>query len=109
MTAAQVEAVARRPEVAVPTWLVPPVAVEAWRLLCEALEGLSVAPPCAADPEAWFVSPQSALLEEVAARCRACAVVVECAAYGLAAREPHGVWGGTTPAERRASGRRVAS
>ncbi|WP_223162775.1 WhiB family transcriptional regulator [Nocardioides antri] len=30
------------------------------------------------------------------------AVLVECRAYALASRERHGVWGGTTPADRRA-------
>jgi WhiB family redox-sensing transcriptional regulator len=32
--------------------------------------------------------------------CRACPVRAECAAHALAAREPYGVWGGFTEAER---------
>lgn len=32
--------------------------------------------------------------------CRACPVRAECAAHALTAREPYGVWGGFTEAER---------
>jgi len=32
--------------------------------------------------------------------CRACPVRAECAAHALAVREPYGVWGGLTEAER---------
>lgn len=34
------------------------------------------------------------------ALCEGCHVIEECAAYALAAREPYGVWGGTTPGDR---------
>jgi WhiB family redox-sensing transcriptional regulator len=39
---------------------------------------------------------------EVAAKavCRSCPVRAECAAHSLATREPYGVWGGFTEAER---------
>jgi WhiB family redox-sensing transcriptional regulator len=39
---------------------------------------------------------------ELAAKslCRACPVRAECAAHALATREPYGVWGGFTEAER---------
>ena len=39
---------------------------------------------------------------EIAAKavCRTCPVRAECAAHALAAREPYGVWGGFTEAER---------
>src|SRR5262245_22009018 len=39
---------------------------------------------------------------EIAAKsiCRSCPVRAECAAHALAAREPYGVWGGFTEAER---------
>jgi WhiB family redox-sensing transcriptional regulator len=44
----------------------------------------------------------SRLRRELAAKsiCRACPVRAECAAHALAAREPYGVWGGFTEAER---------
>jgi WhiB family transcriptional regulator, redox-sensing transcriptional regulator len=39
--------------------------------------------------------------EEAAKRmCRACPVRAECAAHALTVREPYGVWGGFTEAER---------
>jgi hypothetical protein len=38
----------------------------------------------------------------VAVRCGPCPARAECREYALAAREPHGVWGGLTPADRRA-------
>jgi WhiB family transcriptional regulator, redox-sensing transcriptional regulator len=44
----------------------------------------------------------SRLRREIAAKavCRACPVRTECATHALAAREPYGVWGGFTEAER---------
>jgi WhiB family redox-sensing transcriptional regulator len=33
--------------------------------------------------------------------CRQCAVQQECLDFALSIREPHGIWGGTTEAERR--------
>jgi WhiB family redox-sensing transcriptional regulator len=32
--------------------------------------------------------------------CRSCAVIESCLRWALAAREPYGVWGGTSPEER---------
>ena len=40
-------------------------------------------------------------VEEAKAICGACPVRVECLAYALEANETFGVWGGTTPGERR--------
>jgi WhiB family redox-sensing transcriptional regulator len=44
----------------------------------------------------------SRMRRELAAKsvCRACPVRAECAAHALSAREPYGVWGGFTEAER---------
>jgi len=44
----------------------------------------------------------SRLRRELAAKsiCRTCPVRAECAAHALTAREPYGVWGGFTEAER---------
>jgi WhiB family redox-sensing transcriptional regulator len=44
----------------------------------------------------------SRLRRELAAKsvCRACPVRAECAAHALAAREPYGVWGGFSEADR---------
>lgn len=32
--------------------------------------------------------------------CAGCPVIAECLAHAIEHQEPHGVWGGTTPAER---------
>jgi|GEM_PF-1609025 len=59
-----------------------------------------------ADPELFF-SPDSErgakrrAREEVAkSYCARCPVLEHCRAHALAVREPYGVWGGLTPAER---------
>jgi hypothetical protein len=53
------------------------------------------------DPELFF--PVSDLDSEPAKRvCCACAVRDRCLEHALAARETEGIWGGLTPAERRA-------
>ena len=38
--------------------------------------------------------------EGAARLCAGCPALTECRDYALAAREPHGVWGGLIPAER---------
>jgi WhiB family redox-sensing transcriptional regulator len=55
------------------------------------------------DPEVWFPSTLN-IKEQNRAKniCKECPVINECLEYALAADEPHGVWGGTTPQERRA-------
>lgn len=89
-----------------PAWGVPPRAVGEWLLLQAALVELGGRPACAVDPAAWWVSaatPAGAARQRAAAaECGRCAVVEVCAAYAVAAGERDGVWGGLTPAERRA-------
>lgn len=62
---------------------------------------------CRGQDSAQFFHPDgergaSRVRRELAAKavCRACPVRAECAAHALAAREPYGVWGGFTEAER---------
>lgn len=59
-----------------------------------------------ADPEAWFPetggSPHAA--KNVCARCP---ITARCLGIALARNEPHGIWGGTTPNQRRALRRRT--
>jgi WhiB family redox-sensing transcriptional regulator len=62
---------------------------------------------CRGQDSAQFFHPEgergaSRLRREIAAKavCRACPVRSECAAHALVAREPYGVWGGFTEAER---------
>lgn len=62
---------------------------------------------CRGHDSAQFFHPDgergaSRVRREVAAKavCRRCPVRAECAAHALKAREPYGVWGGFTEAER---------
>ena len=57
------------------------------------------------DPELFFpegdVRVAGAQVEKAKRVCRACPVANPCLIYALRRPEPHGVWGGTTPDERR--------
>jgi WhiB family transcriptional regulator, redox-sensing transcriptional regulator len=62
---------------------------------------------CRGRDSAQFFHPDgergaSRMRRELAAKalCQSCPVRAECAAHALAAREPYGVWGGFTEAER---------
>jgi WhiB family redox-sensing transcriptional regulator len=44
--------------------------------------------------------------EDARSVCAECPVVADCLAYALSAKESYGVWGGTTPRERRLIRRR---
>ena len=61
------------------------------------------------DPELFFPVSESGLAagEAAAAKaiCARCPVAAECLAWALRAGEPAGIWGGTTPEERRLSRR----
>jgi hypothetical protein len=85
---------------------VPAAAVDAWVRLQLALAVLDGPPACATSPERWWATAAtpggSAAQAEAVAWCVGCPVRVECAAYAIAAAERFGIWGGTTPAERRA-------
>lgn len=72
-----------------------------WDDLAAALE-VAGPVPCrvSAVPDAWW-SKVPGLVERARAGCSTCLVSVECVAYAVAAREPEGMWGGMTPAERR--------
>lgn len=52
------------------------------------------------DPELFFSTAEQAV-EEAKAICQLCPVRESCLRFALAAREEYGVWGGTTPQERR--------
>ncbi|MGI3198478.1 WhiB family transcriptional regulator [Streptomyces sp. GTA36] len=57
--------------------------------------------PCRLQPEPFF-SDDSRERAAAVRLCRDCPLRVPCAAYALEERVSHGVWGGTTEAERRA-------
>lgn len=57
-----------------------------------------------ADPEAWFPQKGGGSVESTArakAICRGCEVLDDCLIWALDNAEAFGVWGGTTPSERR--------
>lgn len=53
------------------------------------------------DPETFFPAP-SEPADAAVALCRTCDVQGACLAWALEVGDCHGVWGGTTPRERRA-------
>ncbi len=57
-----------------------------------------------ADPELFFPvsaeGPSAAQAARAKAVCARCDVRQECLAFALATRQPHGIWGGTSPEER---------
>jgi hypothetical protein len=53
------------------------------------------------DPETFFPAP-SEPADAALALCRTCDVQGPCLAWALEVGDCHGVWGGTTPRERRA-------
>ncbi|WBB98083.1 MULTISPECIES: WhiB family transcriptional regulator [unclassified Solwaraspora] len=65
---------------------------EAWRThgVCQSV-----------DPETFFPAP-SEPADAAVALCRTCPVQGPCLAWALDAGDSHGVWGATTPRERRA-------
>ena len=56
-------------------------------------------------PPTWPERREEREAREMRAKaiCRACAVRVACLEYALQIREPHGIWGGLTENERRAT------
>ncbi|GAB3815531.1 WhiB family transcriptional regulator [Micromonospora zhanjiangensis] len=53
------------------------------------------------DPETFFPAPNEPA-DSAVALCRTCDVQGSCLAWALEVGDCHGVWGGTTPRERRA-------
>jgi WhiB family redox-sensing transcriptional regulator len=53
-----------------------------------------------ADPDLFFPD-RGELALDAKAVCATCPVIEECLAHALTHHEDHGVWGGTTPTERR--------
>lgn len=88
-----------------PVWAPPRAAVGAWSALQGALVLVGWRVPCQAEPEAWWAKahpPVEAERQGAAVEaCGWCPVVGLCRDYALTAREAEGVWGGTSPADRR--------
>lgn len=83
----------------------PAKAAAQWLALREALQEAGPVACQTSDPEAWW--PDHKEVDELPARmavacCRRCPAAAPCLAYALAADHRYGIWGGTTPEERRA-------
>jgi Transcription factor WhiB len=83
----------------------PPTATAAWLELTHVLEQVGTVPCRTGDAAAWWPDarqvhspPTRAALDA----CRRCPAAAPCLAYAMAADERYGIWGGTTPDERRA-------
>lgn len=67
-----------------------------------------------ADPDLFFpigYAGPALQMQQAAAKsiCAGCPVISDCLDWALRAGEPDGIWGGTTPEERRYLRRRVAA
>lgn len=84
----------------------PPAAAAEWD---ELQAGIVAARslPCQVDPGRWSSTSPSDVAAAVDG-CFDCPVMGACASYAVAAREPDGVWGGLTVAERAAARRAAA-
>ncbi len=75
---------------------VHPEAAGAWAALRVQLDAIREAGhtlPCESNPEHW-VGEATAEREAAAEGCHWCSIRTACAAFGVANREPIGVWGG---------------
>lgn len=52
-----------------------------------------------ADPDLWFSRDQTNV-DLAQGLCRICPIEAKCAEWAIRTRQPHGVWGGTTRADR---------
>lgn len=78
---------------------------ESYLDLANAIKDAPSIPPCMqTDPEVFFSTGEDAPSTWAVAKkmCATCPVIKECATYAIVAAEPHGVWGGLTPMQRRA-------
>lgn len=75
-------------------------AAAAWLRLEDALEDAGRT-PCQREPEAWWPDADDEAADLAVARCWSCPALDACRDYALAAEERWGVWGATTPADRR--------
>ena len=86
-------------------WGVPRRAAAEWHVLIRSLAVVRTVACETGDPAAWW--PEVRHMNSPATRraveaCRHCPAAGPCLAYAVAADERFGIWGGTTPAERRA-------
>ena len=70
--------------------------------LAKAIRDADENPPCQeTDPDAFYSEQGDwSSIRRAKELCKGCPVRAECAEYAIAAIEPFGIWGGTTPRER---------
>jgi len=87
-------------------WAIPSTAEAAWLELQAGLDEVGTVPCQESDAAAWWPDKRdlaSAATHRAIAACRRCPLQDPCSEYAIAADERFGVWGATTPNERRAS------
>src|SRR5829696_7010427 len=85
-------------------WVIPPKALDAWLELQSGLEEVGTAPCRSADASSWWPDKRdlgSPATRGAVAACRRCPLQHPCAQYAIAADERFGIWGATSPEERR--------
>jgi len=82
---------------------------ERWELEA-AIEAEGGVTPCQNAPDMFFETDEPGYNPYIYAKqlCGMCPVAALCLDYALEAREPFGVWGGTSPGDRKKLLRRVA-
>ncbi|MGY1617221.1 WhiB family transcriptional regulator [Geodermatophilus sp. SYSU D00691] len=85
-------------------WAIPPAALSAWLELQARFEEVGTVECQQQDHAAWWPDKRdlnSPATHGAIAACRRCPLRGPCAQYAIAADERFGVWGGTTPDQRR--------
>src|SRR5215210_1578351 len=85
-------------------WAIPPAALDAWLKLQSGLDAIGSVPCRDADASAWWPDKRDLSLPAThgaVAACRRCPLRHPCAQYAIAADERFGIWGATSPEERR--------
>lgn len=82
------------------------LAKDRWDELMDAIDAAPIVVPCQnTDPELWFgdedMSNARATYNIARKLCAVCPVKDLCLSYALTQDEPHGMWGGLSPDERK--------
>lgn len=86
-------------------WAIPSTAEAAWHELQNALAAAGTVPCRAGEAAHWWPDRRdlgSPTTYGAIQACSRCPASSECLAYAMAADERFGIWGGTTPDDRRA-------
>ena len=92
-------------------WAIPSAAEAAWLELQRQLEEVGLVPCQESDATAWWPDKRdldSPTTQSAIGACQRCPLQGPCADYAVLADERFGVWGATTPEDRR-SARRARS